>query len=177
MRHRPPERRRLTLLLAAGLVFSSPGPAPAEGTNAPPAVATAPSRGHRLLWYLPNRFLDLADIVRARVRIGPGLAVNLRFTRWATLYAGEYHAVYLGLPGPRQAPAWPVPAGLEQEKGLSLLGVDATDSLAHEPGYSDTEFTAGAHLLLVGAEAGFDPVEAADFFLGFFMLDPRRDDH
>jgi hypothetical protein len=179
MGQRNHKRRRLTLLLAATLSILSSLPTAAQEASVPPVVppASVPSLQHRLLWYLPNRFLDLFDLFRARVRIGPGLALNIRCTRWADFYAGEYHALYLGLPGPREAPVCPIPAGLEQEKGLSLLGVDATDSLPHEPGYSDTEFTVGAHLLLVGAEVGFDPVEAADFALGFFLLDPRRDDH
>lgn len=179
MGHRNHERRRLTLLLAATLSMLPALPDAAQEAAVPPAIPPAPvhSLKHRLLWYLPNRVMDLVDAFRARVRVGPGLALNIRFTRWADLYAGEYHAVYLGLPGPREAPAWPRPAGLEQEKGLALLGVDATDTLPYEPGYSDTEFTVGAHLLLVGAELGFDPVEVADFALGFFLLDPRRDDH
>ena len=176
MSHRTRERLRLSLVVAAAAALFLPRPGLAAETNAPPAPDRV-SLTHHILWYLPNRFLDLTDVLRARVRVGPGLALNIHFTRWVNFYAGEYHAVYLGLPGPRVEPVWPLPAGLEQEKGLALLGVDATDTLPHEPAYSDTEITAGAHVLLVGAEAGFDLVEAADFLFGFFLLDPRRDDH
>ncbi|MFO7535949.1 MAG: hypothetical protein R6X19_09775 [Kiritimatiellia bacterium] len=132
---------------------------------------------HRTLWYLPNRLLDLADIARLRVRIGPGLAVRAHATHWVTFFSGEYHAAYAGLPGPRQAPGWPIPAGLEQEKGLCLFGVDATDTLPHEPVYSKSEFVLGAHVLAAGAEAGVDPVEIVDFLLGFVLIDIRKDDH
>ena len=167
-------------LLMWGLLFglAAASPAADQETHAPAAApAEARSLKHRLLWYLPNRVLDLADIFRARVRLGPGLAVNVRATRWVTLYAGEYHTAVAGLPGPREQPSLPSLAGLEQAKGLGLLGVDATDDLPHEPHYSNSEFTLGAQLVLVGAEIGFDPVEAADFFLGFFLLDPKKDDH
>jgi hypothetical protein len=147
-------------------------------TNAPPASAIA---SHpilkKILWYLPNRLFDLADIVRLRVRVGPGLALNARATKWAVFYSGEYHTAYAGLPGPRLAPRYPAVAGLEQEKGLALLAVDATDTMPHEPYYSNSEFTLGAQALIVGAEAGFDPVEVVDLLLGFVFLDIRRDDH
>lgn len=132
---------------------------------------------HRLLWYAPNRLADLADIARLRVRAGPGLALNVRATKWAVLYYGEYHAVYAGLPGPRLKPAWPRPAGFEEEKGLVLLAVDATDTLHHEPIYSKSEIAVGVHLAVAGAEAGFDPVELVDFLAGLVLLDIRRDDH
>ena len=34
--------------------------------------------GHKLLFYIPNRVLDVFDFVRLRVRVGPGLAVGAR---------------------------------------------------------------------------------------------------
>lgn len=173
---------RFTTALACGMAsvfllspFGACG-APTDAAPLPPP-APPPTGLHRALWYLPNRLLDLADIFRLRVRIGPGLAVSARVTQWATLFTGEYHAAYVGLPGPRREPVGLVPAGLEQEKGLQLFGVDATDTLPHEPVYSKSEITVGAQVLVAGAEAGFDPVELVDFLLGFALLDIRKDDH
>ena len=57
-----------------------------------------------------------------------------------------------------------------------LMGVDATDDLAHDPGYSRTEFNLGLQLLIVGGEVGFDPVELGDFLAGFLLYDLREDD-
>jgi hypothetical protein len=66
--------------------------------------------------------------------------------------------------------------GREYEKGLKLLGVDASDDVPHEPGYSPTEFNAGLQLLILGLEIGFDPVEFGDFFTGWVLIDLRGDD-
>lgn len=167
----------LLLLLLSGFLAAAPARGEAA-TNR--TVETPVPRGtvlHHILWYVPNRLCDVADVVRLRLRAGPGVALNVRATKWAVFYSGEYHAVYAGLPGPRQEPRWPLPCGFEEEKGLSLLAVDATDTLHYEPFYSDSEFTLGIHLGVIGAEAGFDPVELVDLLLGFVFLDIRRDDH
>lgn len=148
--------------------------APRESGAAEPAV---PGLGHKLLWYIPNRVLDLADIFRFRLRAGPGIAANVRVTERANLFAGRYNTIYIGLPGPRMAPALRSPVGLERERGLIVMGVDATDDMDHEPGYSPTEFNVGLQALLLGGEVGLDPVELGDFLAGFVMIDLREDDH
>lgn len=163
----------LALFLAAG--FSR---------AAEPDVAPAPAREvietsttERILGYIPNRLLDLADLFRLRLRVGPGLAANLRLTDYGSFYAGSYSSLYLGLPGPRYQDDdwWPV--GVEQLKGFALFGVDATDDTRYGPRYSPTEMDIGAHLLLVGADVGFDPMELVDFFCGLFLVDIREDDY
>ena len=67
--------------LLAGLVLTavaafSPASMAQEAEPAPQEKTEAKGLGHRLLFYLPNRVLDLLNVVRARVRIGPGLAVG-----------------------------------------------------------------------------------------------------
>ena len=37
--------------------------------------------GHAIAAWIPNRILDVFDIVRLRVRLGPGGALGMRFTR------------------------------------------------------------------------------------------------
>lgn len=140
------------------------------------SAAKSQSVGHKILWYVPNRLLDLVDVFRFRLRVGPGIAYSIRVTDQANFFIGRYATVYLGLPGPRLGPKIRSPVGLEQERGLLLLGVDATDDLPHEPGYSPTEFTSGVQALIVGGEWGVDPVELGDFLTGFFMFDIRQDD-
>lgn len=131
---------------------------------------------HQTLWYVPNRVLDLTDIFRIKVRAGPGVAANVRVTDYANFYWGFYNTAFLGLPGPRMGPELRSPLGREQERGILIMGVDATDDLPHEPWYSPTEFNLGLHVLIVGAEVGFDPVELGDFLAGFLLYDIREDD-
>jgi len=144
---------------------------------ASPVSRSAPGLTHRIVWYLPNRTMDLLDLFRARVRIGPGFAFNVRVTEHADAFNGTYYTGFIGLPGPRMEPLLPAPLGLECEKGIKLLGVDATDDMNHEPGYAPTEVDVGLHLLVAGAEVGFDPVEMGDFLVGWLLIDPRGDDH
>ena len=166
---------------------SSANPAPTATPPARPAPAfilapaTAPyadvGLGTRLLWYLPNRLIDLADIFRLRVRVGPGLAANMRITDYGAFYVGEYLGVYAGLPGPRNPHYVRWPVGLEYLNGIVLGGVDATDNTPWGPQYGPTEVDVGLHLLVVGADIGIDPLEFADFLSGFAMVDIERDDY
>lgn len=169
--------RKTCLLLLLGFV-ALPGYPVAHGERvetAAPEIAS-PSAGHQVLWYLPNRVLDLLDIFRLRLRAGPGLSAHVRATDYANVFIGQHHAAFLGLPGPRMEPDVRWPAGLEYEKGLMLMGVDATDDLPHEARYAPTECNAGLQILIIGLEAGFDPVELGDFLAGWVMIDVREDD-
>jgi len=135
------------------------------------------SFGHKLLLYIPNRIFDALDIVRARVRLGPGLAFGVRATRLTDLYMGSYASVYVGLPGPRQWPKIPWPAGVESRSGLAASLADATVSgPGTGPDYSATEIGGGVHAVLVGAEVGVDPLEALDLVLGVLFIDISGDD-
>lgn len=126
--------------------------------------------------YLPNRALDLVDMFRARVRAGPGIAVDARLTDYAAFYFGTHDTVWIGLPGPRSAMEDPKPWGRENLKGIVFFGVDATDNTPHHPRYSVSEATLGFQLLVLGADVGFDPVELGDFLAGLVFLDPKGDD-
>lgn len=186
-------QRRLLIGLSALLVAAcnsgaraaqpSPGHA-AAATNRPALVHAPPAGtypeaalGSKLLWYVPNRLIDFADIFRLRVRFGPGLAAGMRFTDFGAFYAGEYRSVYAGLPGPRNPHYVRLPAGVECLKGVAFGGVDATDDTPYGPAYGPTEVDFGAHLLIVGADVGVDPLEIADFLYGFVLFDLERDDY
>lgn len=129
-----------------------------------------------VLLYLPNRVFDLLDIVRARVRVGPGLGVGIRITEPLSIYAGAHAAIYAGLPGPRQERTIPLPLGAEAVAGgrLSVLdGIYCSDTSSR---HSPTEIGLELQLLLVGIDVSIDPVEIADFFTGFFLIELRDDD-
>ena len=139
-------------------------------------VSLRPSWGKRILCYAPNRVLDFVDMFRARLRLGPGLAVNLRMTDYGAFYYGKYNTVYVGLPGPRAPHRMRLPVGKESLNGIVLAGVDATDDTPHGPEYGAAEADVGVQLLVVGAEVGVDAVEFIDFLAGLVFLDPRDDD-
>jgi hypothetical protein len=150
----------------------------AAPTPQQPAAET-PHRGfgHKLLCYIPNRIFDVFDIVRARARLGPGMAVGARVTKYTDLFLGSYASVYLGLPGPRQTPRIPWPGGLESRSGLAASVADGTvTSYKANPRYSATEAGLGLQLILVGAEVGVDPLEVFDFAFGVLFIDFREDD-
>jgi hypothetical protein len=135
------------------------------------------SAGHKVLFYLPNRFLDVFDIVRFRARVGPGVAVSVRATEYADAYVGLYAAGYVGLPGPRNRRIPKLPFGIESKNGVELSKADlSTGFWIFDPDYGETEFGLGAQVLLVGGDVGFDPGELIDFLGGLVFLDPKVDD-
>lgn len=161
----------------AGAAEAVPLPAPED--EVVPAVpdTTRVTYGQRLLWYVPNRFMDLMDIFRFRVRIGPGLAAGVRVTDFGSFYFGRYYTLYAGLPGPRNPHYVRLPLGAESLNGVVFCGVNATDDTPYGPAYGPTEMDVGVHLGVMGVDAGVDPLEFADFLSGFFFFDLERDDY
>ena len=132
--------------------------------------------GHKMLFYIPNRVLDLVDIFRLRAKVGSGISGSLQLTSVASFYAGTQNTVYAGLPGPRCAQQKTRPWGREKQKGIILFGVDATDDSLFAPEHSPSEIGLGLHILVVGIDAGIDPVEIGDFLAGIIGRDPKGDD-
>lgn len=135
-----------------------------------------PGAGHVLLMYLPNRLLDVTDLVRLRARVGPGFAVGARATTLLDVYLGSYVGIFAGLPGPRMKRGLRSPVGFESYSGIGVSVAEATIEGGIGPGYSDTEFGINLHLLLIGLDLGVDPVELLDFAAGLFTLEIRKDD-
>lgn len=162
----------------------APGPRPnaldvvaQRQPDAPAAKAAGHGVGHKILLYIPNRIFDVFDLVRARVRLGPGVAVGARATKYTDIFMGAYQSVFIGLPGPRQIPRVPWPGGIESRSGLAASVADATvTSYDSNPRYSSTEFGLGLQAILAGAEVGFDPAEVFDLAFGLLFIDFREDD-
>jgi len=162
------------LLVTAGYIAC----APLLGHTAEEETSAAQPHGmlHKVVMYIPNRLLDILDVVRLRVRVGPGTAADVRVTNLAAAFIGSYETVYAGLPGPRNGPVPKLPVGLESRSGVqvSIADVTAEDDLG--PDYGPAEIGLGVQVLIVGADAGVEPLELLDLVTGIFLIDLRADD-
>jgi hypothetical protein len=138
------------------------------------AEASGKSFGHRVLFYIPNRIFDVFDLVRARVRMGPGLAVDARVTRYGDLYVGGYSTLFVGIHGPRTKPRIPWPIGFEARAGIKATSL--ADVATEGPAYGYGEVGVGFQAAIVGVDVGADVVEVLDLVLGFFFIDLTGDD-
>ena len=132
---------------------------------------------HHILLYIPNRIFDVFELVRTRVRLGPGIAVGVRATEVASIYVGSYASIFVGLHGPRGEPSIPWPVGVETLTGAKVSLAEGTVGGDAAPTYGAVEFGAGFQLLLVGVDIGVDPLEILDLVTGFFFIDLVGDDY
>ena len=84
-----------------------------------------------IVFYVPNRVFDLMDIVRFRLRVGPGISAGVRATRPLSAFVGFHSSAFIGLPGPRGKAKLPLPVGFDLRSGaqLSLADVSAVIQL------------------------------------------------
>jgi hypothetical protein len=165
--------------LMAGLLSGVMACAPYVGAaEKEQATTAAESHGalHRIVMYIPNRVLDVFDIVRCRVRVGPGVAVDARATKVASAFVGSYASVYAGLPGPRNRPFPKLPIGLESRNGAQASVVDATVTGGIGPDYGPAEIGVGVQAVIVGLDVGVEPLEILDLLAGFFFINLTNDD-
>ena len=131
---------------------------------------------HPVLMYIPNRIFDLLDIVRLRVRIGPGLSLGVRVTEAVDLFMGSHATGYIGLRGSRGTPEIPWPLGLEKNEGIEVSIADVTDGGRHTPYVDPLEISLQAQGLIAGVYAGIEVFEIVDFLTGILFLDVQDDD-
>lgn len=162
------------LLLAAGTMAFTPDTVKAE--EKAPTTTESHSVLHKIVMYVPNRLLDVLDVVRLRVRVGPGIALDARATKVASGFVGSYASVYAGLPGPRNRPMPKLPFGVESRSGVQASVADATVEGGIGPDYGPAEIGVGAQVLIVGVDVGVEPLEFVDLLAGFFFIDLRNDD-
>lgn len=155
-------------------------PVPPPGQGNPPPSEPAPQShgiGHRLLWWLPNRVFDVLDLVRARVRVGPGWTLSARATELVDVNLGAHKTIFVGLRGPRGAPVIPWPLGREDFSGVEVSAADGTqEDSEYGPHYGNLEVGLGFQFLIVGPDIGVDVGEALDFLAGVILFDPVGDD-
>lgn len=126
-----------------------------------------------ILLYIPNRIVDLLDIVHVGVGIGPGIGLGLHFTRYGRLWAAAGVDLGIGWVGRYAKPyemaiyyfaaAGPVEAKPRTEKNHYM----------HIPKW---DIGAYLHGSLADAYAGVAPDEILDFLVGWSTYDTKGDD-
>src|SRR5262245_21319436 len=134
-----------------------------------------PSEGrslvHTLLLYVPNRVLDVLDVARAAVDVGPGTGVDLTGTEYMRL--GMLARTSAGA-GYETARHLPVKLAAESYLDVGPLGVN--------PGFPITwyrntwDLRIEAHLFILGAHVAVNPAEIFDAVLGLTTFDLMGDD-
>jgi len=154
----------MAVLLILGTIFLFQASAP---PRAEAGVFTS------ILFYIPNRVFDVLDIVRLRLRVGPGISVGVRATKPASAFLGTHLTVWAGLHGPRGKPRLPLPFGFEARSGAQVSVADLAKSGCY---YGPLEVGLETQLFLLGPNIGIAPWELVDCLLGFFFIDIQKDD-
>jgi hypothetical protein len=159
-------RRSLVAALLAGALASSAAraePEAAERAGRSPLVSA--------LLYLPSRLLDLGDLLRFGIDVGPGAGFDLQVTMLLQAKLMARTSLGVGYQGLRHLP---VKAAVDASAALGPLGGSPSGGLGWYRSASDLRVE--LHLLLVGFHVAVDPVEWADLPLGVVGLDPAGDD-
>ena len=175
---------RAIALALSGLASAEEATPPAEATApadatkaAEPAKKEPHGVGHRLLFWIPNRIFDVLDLVRLRVRVGPGISVGVRATEIADVTIGAHATIWAGLHGPRSQPEIPWPLGVETLATVEVSVLEAgSDDGRFGPQYGPLEIGFGTQLAIIGFDLGVEPYDALDLLAGIFLLDPKGDD-
>lgn len=150
----------------------------------------------RVAWWLPERLLDLLDVVSFDLRMGYGLSADVHLTRAAALGAGSAASLGFGWHEQRslgvrvaQHSGWRLGSagggfdwgfdmgtGERQVGGARREAGARPDDLMHQEWRDYWSLGASAHALLVGVEVDLHPVELADFFGGLVGFDLGHDD-
>ncbi len=146
-------------------------PAPADEQQPAPKVKERTK--HPILMYLPNRIFDLLDILRLRVRVGPGISAGVRATRPVSAYVGFHSSIFAGLPGPRGKAEIPLPVGFDTRAGAQVSLADVTSNNVY---YDPLEVGLEVQPLIVGFNFGIGVFEIVDFATGFLFIDLQDDD-
>ena len=126
-----------------------------------------------ILLYIPNRIFDMLDIVRLRLRVGPGLSAGVSATELADVFVGAHTSVYAGLRGTRGKPEIPWPFGIENRAGAEVSVVDAT---AKNVNNDPLGFGAEAQLGIIGINFALEVYDILDLLTGFVLIDIAKDD-
>jgi hypothetical protein len=164
------------LILAVPAARAQEQQATSQTTTSTTSSGEPEREKHPVLMYIPNRIFDILDILRLRVRVGPGLAIGARATEAVDANLGAYTSIFAGIPGPRGRPKINLPVGVENYAGVELSVVGTNDNKGTAPHYGALEVGAGFQAALLGLDLGIDPLEILDLATGLVFLDLIGDD-
>jgi len=177
-----------TLLLCAALLYSSHSSVAQDrytDGNYSDLVPTSPKEGwskmepiekgegspiwSQVLMWIPNRILDLIDVFRLDVGVGPSFGAVVRVTKYGEIGYRQMAPASLRIGDfGRQMPFL---VETSNEFGVGPAYVDSSDRHV-----CDGEIGLGADLLVAGAYGGVCVDEFADFIAGIFFIDLKDDD-
>jgi hypothetical protein len=131
------------------------------------------SLAYKIVFYPVNRALDLLDVFRLNVGVGPGFGLNVRATKFAQVGVENYFSFRAGL-GKRGGYLSPRYGLMYTEAEVLTMGVGPLYTGGFQRGWG--EVGASAHLGIIGAEGAIDLFEFADFLAGFLLIDIKGDD-
>jgi hypothetical protein len=126
-----------------------------------------------IVLYVPNRVFDILDIIRLRLRVGPGISAGVRATEVASLFLGAHSTVWAGLHGSRGKTTFPWIVGVESHAGAEVgpIGPSATGCY-----FDPLEVGLELQPLIVGLNFGVGVFEVVDFVTGLLFIDLQEDD-
>lgn len=122
-----------------------------------------------VLYYIPNRVLDLIDVFRIDLGIGGSLGGVIRVTKYAQV--GYRQMIPASFRVGDFGREFPVLIESSNELGLSPAFKQSADR-----DVGDAELGVGADLVLVGAYGGIRLDELVDLLGGIFLIDIKDDD-
>lgn len=128
--------------------------------------------GRVAMLYFPNRFMDLFDVARAGVELGPGIGADAMITDHLRAGAMKRWTMGLGLQTFRHTP---FKDSTEDYAEFGPVGFDSGSSGL--PWLIDPwDVRIELQVLIVGAHVAVNPAEIGDFIMGFALFDFREDD-
>jgi hypothetical protein len=145
--------------------YSKPSRGSASSTRPNESTSTT----EKIIYYLPNRILDLLDIFRADVGVGFSFGGVMRATSFAQCGYRTFSpgSLRVGLRG-RELPIF-----FESD---AELGCGPVFSQSSDRVVTPAEFGVGVDLFIPGIYLGISFDEFADFVLGIFGVDFKDDD-
>ncbi len=131
------------------------------------------SLGERLLLYVPNRLLDLLDVLHLGCAVGPGLGAEFHFTRRGRLGAiagGDVGLAWLG--------RWtsPVECAAYARASVGIREAVDTRSMGERWRYPRCDVGLSLNPAFALVYAAIAPDEIVDFLVGFSTYDTKGDD-